>query len=142
MSGHVYTVQFRIFSEKLDPAVITSELGLQPCQVRRQGDLRSDGKVFIGMWACNGYGNEDGPDWDSLEEGLTFLLEKLWPVREVVAGYRSDAKLIWWCGHFQTGFDGGPQLSPSLLARLGTFGADLFIDNYFSNIGGSGQRDT
>jgi hypothetical protein len=44
MSVHVYTVEFRIFREKLDPAVMTSELGLQPCQVRRQGDLRSDGK--------------------------------------------------------------------------------------------------
>jgi len=142
MSGHVYTVEFRICSEKLNPAVITSELGLQPCQVRRQGELRSDGKVFIGMWAYNGYGNWDGPDWDSLEEGLTFLLDKLWPVREIVAGYRSDAKLVWWCGHFQTTYDGGPKLSPSLLARLGMFGADLFIDNYFSDIDGSGQHHT
>jgi Domain of unknown function (DUF4279) len=142
MNAHVYTVEFRIFSATLDPVTITSELGLQPCQVRLQGTLRADGEVFTGMWAYNGYGSEDGPDWESLEEGLAFVLSKLWPVRDVLAGYRSNARLLWWCGHFQTSVDGGPQLSSSLLARLGTFGADFYIDNYLSSKDGEGQRLT
>ena len=132
MSGHIYTVEFRIFSETLDPIVITSTLNLQPCQVRRQGSRRDDGKIFTGMWAYNGYGEAKIPDWDSLEEGLTFLLDKLWAHKEVIIGYKSNARLMWWCGHFQSSFDGGPQLSPFLLGKLGIFGADLFIDNYFS----------
>ena len=131
MTGHVFTVEFRIFSGTLDPEAITNELGLQPCQMRRQGDLRADGKVFTGMWAYSGYQKEDGPDWDSLEEGLVFVLDKLWPHKQVIASYQSKAELILWCGHFQTSFDGGPHLSAALLSRLGEFGADLFIDNYF-----------
>src|SRR6266404_2978574 len=70
--------------------------------------------------------------WETLEEGLAFVLDKLWRHRQLIASYKSKAKLIWWCGHFQTSFDGGPTLSASLLSRLGEFGADLFIDNFFS----------
>ncbi len=132
MSGHVYTVEFRIFSETLDPGAITNTLSLQPCQVRRQGSLRADGKIYSGMWAYNGCGDTKSPEWVSLEEGLTFVLDKIWPRKEAIAGYISNAQLVWWCGHFQSTFDGGPKLSPFLLGKLGTFGADLFIDNYFS----------
>jgi len=46
--------------------------------------------------------------------------------------YCAGGIFTWWCGHFQSGFDGGPTLTPDLLRRLGEFGADLFIDNYFS----------
>jgi uncharacterized protein DUF4279 len=123
--GHVYTVEFRIFSETLDPALITNELGLQPCQVRIQGSRRADGKTFTGMWAFDGIATSStqGTDWDSLEEGLIYVLDKLWPKKEIIASYARGADLVWWCGHFQSSFDGGPELSPSLLSRLGEFGA-------------------
>ncbi len=70
-------------------------------------------------------------EWSSIEEGLIFVMDKLWPHRDVIAGYQSTSRVMWWCGNFQTTFDGGPTLSPSLLKRLGEFGAELFIDNYF-----------
>jgi hypothetical protein len=142
MSGHVYKVEFRIWSETLDPGVITSALNLQPCQARRQGSQRADGKTFTGMWAYNGYGHAESPDWDSLEEGLTFVSDKLWPQKEMITGYKSNARLMWWCGHFQSTFDGGPKLSPFLLGKLGMFGADLFIDNYFSVNSTNASRDS
>ena len=65
--------------------------------------------------------------------GLTYVLDKLWHLREVIAKYKTSGELIWWCGNFQSSFDGGPSLSPDLLKRLGEFGARLFIDNYFSS---------
>ena len=130
MSGHKYTVEFRIFSKTLDPAEITRELGLQPCQVRIEGTTRSDGKLMQGMWAYDaGAGHTE---WDSLGDGLAFVLDSLWPYRDTIARYKTSGKLVWWCGHFQSSFDGGPSLSPDLLKRLGEFGAELFIDNYFS----------
>jgi Domain of unknown function (DUF4279) len=132
MARHLFTVEFRVVSETLDPEMITCELGLKPCQTRRQGELRADGKIFTGMWAYSGYEESDGPYWETLEEGLAFVLDELWRRRQLIASYKSKAKLIWWCGHFQTSFDGGPTLSASLLSRLGEFGADLFIDNFFS----------
>jgi len=132
--GHEYTVEFRIYSETLDPDVITRELGLQPCQVRIQGSLRSGGKsTHTGMWGFDGTDEETAgnKNWDSLEEGLAYVMDKLWPVREKIAKYAGNGESIWWCGHFQSSFDGGPHLSPNLLRRLGEFGAPLYIDNYF-----------
>jgi hypothetical protein len=136
-NAHHYTVEFRIFSDVIDPATITRELDLHPCQVRVLGSRRADGKIFTGMWAFNGITEEgpQAPEWDSLEDGLVHLLEILWSRREAIAQYAANAELIWWCGHFQRSFDGGPRLSPGLLTRLGAFGAALYIDNYFSDVG-------
>ena len=131
MTGHAFTVEFRIVGGDLDPELITSELGLEPCQTRGPGELRADGRVLPGIWAYSGYGQCDGPYWEALEEGIVFVLDRLWRHREVIGSYKTKAKLIWWCGHFQTSFDGGPVLSASLLSRLGEFGAELFIDTFF-----------
>jgi hypothetical protein len=129
MNGHDYTVQFRIFSKTLDPAKITLELDLQPCQIKREGDIGVGRRWQEGMWAFDG--GEGSIEWESLEDGITFVLDKLWSRREAIAKYKASAKLIWWCGNFQYSFDGGPCLSADLLKRLGEFGADLYIDNHF-----------
>ena len=131
MVGHEYTVEFRIFSKTLDPSEITRELALQPCQIRVEGALGPGGRVQDGMWAFDGA--EGSINWESLEDGLNFVLDKLWPLRETIAKYKSNGKLIWWCGNFQSSFDGGPTLSAALLGRLGEFGAELFIDNYLAD---------
>lgn len=52
------------------------------------------------------------------------------PVR---AGGNHKFDLVWWCGHFQSSFDGGPMISPSLLTRLGEFGVLLFIDQFLDH---------
>jgi hypothetical protein len=131
MSGHEYTVEFRICSKTLDPAEITRELGLQPCQVRIEGTPGFSGRLQQGMWAYDG--GEGTIYWESLAEGITFVLDKLWPYREAIAKYKSSGEFVWWCGNFQSSLNGGPRLSPDLLKRLGEFDADLFIENYFSN---------
>jgi hypothetical protein len=130
MSGHDYTVEFRIFSKTLDPAEIARELGLQPCQIGIEGAPGLGGRPQQGMWAYNGGGGHI--TWESLADGLTFVLDKLWSHREAIAKYKTGGELVWWCGNFQSSFDGGPRLSPDLLKRLGEFGAYLYIDNYFS----------
>lgn len=130
MRGHDYTVEFRIFSETLDPNEITRELGLQPCQIRIQGASGLGKRPQQGMWAYDG--GEGSITWESLADGLTFVLDKLWPHREAVAKYKAAGTLVWWCGNFQSSLDGGPTLPPALLKRLGEFGAELYIDNYFS----------
>lgn len=129
-NGHEYTVEFRIFSKTLDPNEITRELGLQPCQIRIEGAPGLGKRPQQGMWAYDG--GEGNITWESLADGLTFLLDKLWPHREAIAKYKPAATLMWWCGNFQSSFDGGPTLTATLLKRLGEFGAELFIDNYFA----------
>jgi hypothetical protein len=133
MPPHKYSVQFRIISETLDPKVVTRNVGLQPNQVWIAGSPCGPRKTYPGMWGYNGSTSDTAVFWSSLTEGLEFVLEKLWPHREAIKSFgESGAKLIWWCANFQSGFDGGPLLSPALLARLGEFGAELFIDNYIS----------
>ena len=109
MQGHEYTVEFRIFSQRLSPDEITRELGLQPCQTRVAGATGSVGRLpqgVQGMWAYNG--GVGRTRWESLEEGLTFVLDKLWPYREMIAKYKANGEFVWWCGNFQSSFDGGP----------------------------------
>jgi len=45
--------------------------------------------------------------------------------------YKQRYSVEFWCGHFQSSFDGGPRLSAQLMRRLSDFGVDLYIDNYF-----------
>ena len=130
MNGHTYTVEFRIYSSNIDPSEITKELGLQPCQTR-MANTTAVRKSSKNMWAYDG--GEGSQEWDSLEEGITCVLDKLWIHRGTIGKYKPDADLVWWCGNFQSSFDGGPRLSPELLKRLGEFGASLFIDCYFSS---------
>jgi len=125
--GHEYTVELRLYGEALDPDAIGRDTGLQPCRVRLAGSQVGNKTFKDAMWAFDG---GHGGEWDSLEEGLSFVLDQLGTV--TLSKYRAEYKTIWWCGHFQSSFDGGPTLSASLLQRLGQFGAEIFIDNYIS----------
>jgi hypothetical protein len=84
------------------------------------------------MWAFNGGGDSDDFEWEALEDGLAFVLDRLGPAEKLFSVYSRDYRVVWWCGHFQSAFDGGPTLSAQMLRRLGPFGAELFVDNYFS----------
>jgi uncharacterized protein DUF4279 len=128
--GHKYTVEFRIYGKNLQPDLITQELGLQPCQIRPSGESSSQADANLGMWAFDG-SDKGGVEWDSLEDGISAVLDKLWAKREIIQQYRPEKSLIWWCGNFQSAFDGGPTLHHALLVRLVEMGADIFIDNYF-----------
>ena len=132
-SNHQYTVELRVWGRDLDPERVTTDTGLRPCQTRARGDRWGSRTYDESMWAFNGEGAAPTRDWDSLEDGLTFVLDKLGDSHAVFARLASQFTVIWWCGHFQSSFDGGPTLSPQLLTRLGTFGANLYIDNYFSS---------
>ena len=129
---HEYTVEFRIFGKDLIPSMITDDLGLEPALVRNAGEGRdSNTRWDEALWAYDGYpASFDDKTWDSLEDGLRFVLEKLWPLKDKICGYKPRFKMILWCGHFYVGFNGGPTLSPDLLKLLGDFGVELFIDNY------------
>src|SRR5438552_2670610 len=124
-NGHRYTVELRVSGKPLDPDAITRETGLQPCQTRLAGSRVGNRTFDRAMWGFDGGGPSD---WDSLEEGLAFVLNRLKAAEKLFARYRSEYEVVWWCGHFQSSFDGGPVLSGPMLARLGAFGVELFID--------------
>lgn len=87
------------------------------------------------MWSYDGFPQGESPkSWDSLDEALVSVVQKMWPVRHKLEGYKQRYKVILRCGHFQSSFDGGPTLSPSTLKMLGEFGVEVFIDNYLSEV--------
>lgn len=130
-SNHRYTAEIRFTAADLDPSAVSRLLQLEPT---RSVDRTSSSAKRIPFWAYNGEG-EAGfqAEWASLEEGLEFLVARLSPARPSIVDLSKTVDGLWWCGHFQSSFDGGPTLSPKLLADLASFGLPLFIDNYFSN---------
>jgi hypothetical protein len=130
---HEYTVELRISGSDLVPAIITEELKLEPSLIREVGERRGEGKVWDqALWSYNGFPANTPGSWPSLENGLAFLLDRLAPVRSQIDNYKKNHEVVFWCGHFQSSFNGGPTLSATLMQRLADFGVDLYIDNYFS----------
>jgi len=129
--NHTYSVEFRLYGDLLDPVEVSSIIGLQATQW-------SNGKPIgqrprMPFWGYNGSDDPQFQDeWQSLEDGLALVSRRLKPYRSIIAKLSERFDGIWWCGHFQCSFDGGPTLSPSLLADIASFGCPLFLDNYHS----------
>ncbi len=133
---HEYTVELRISGAELAPDTITQALGLEPSLVRQVGEHRGAGTVWDkALWGYNGFPGDTTKSWASLEDGLTFVLDRLEPLRSEIDKYIRKYDAVWWCGHFQSSFDGGPTLSAKLMRRLADFGVDLYLDNYFIDSG-------
>jgi hypothetical protein len=132
LTMHEYTVELRISGAELVPATMTRALGLEPSLVRQVGERRGEGKVWDqAVWGYNGFPADTPKSWASLEDGLTFLLDRLERLRSEIDKHKQKYDAVWWCGHFQSSFDGGPTLSAKLMRRLADFGVDLYIDNHF-----------
>jgi len=131
---HEYTVEFRIYGEDLNPSEVTNELGLEPTLIHLAGERRSQTTVWQeGMWGYNGYSANHGcKEWQSLEDGLLFLIEKLNPVKPVIKKLKRKYRLVMWCGCFQEDVNSSLTLSPLILKMLGSLGVELTLDTYIS----------
>lgn len=131
---HTYTVGLRFYGNELEPSEISARLNLQPSGLLSKTQSQLATRKRRPYWAYNGQG-EAGfqSEWTSLEDGLKFLLKSLSSRKVDIIALARQYDAIWWCGHFQTSFDGGPTLSSTLLTEIGSFGVPLSIDNYFSS---------
>lgn len=131
--NHTYMVELRFYGDALEPSEITRRLCLQPSTTSDDLPVGPKGRKRRPVWGYNGQG-EDGfqSEWQSLEQGLDFVLRRIAPLQATVVELSQDFKGIWWCGHFQASFDGGPTLSSKTLAEIASYGLPLFIDNYFA----------
>jgi hypothetical protein len=93
------------------------------------------------MWGYSAYPTNRPKNWDSLEEGLSALLNIFMPLKKKIAEYAEKYDVNLWCGHFTSSFDGGPTLSPEILKKLGDFGVELFLDTYFQSDEESSQGE-
>lgn len=133
-AAHAYTVELRFSGDLLAPSEISAQLNLQPSDAFSQSQNQSPTRKRRPYWAFNGQG-EVGfqSEWTSLEDGLEFLLKSLSSRKAEIIALARQFDTVWWCGHFQASFDGGPTLSPKLLTEIGSYGIPLSIDNYFSD---------
>lgn len=130
--NHAYTVELRFYGEGLVPSKITELLGLEPSNSSDM--MSSNSRKITPFWSYNAQDEKGFKfEWESLEEGLVFLHRKLAPIKSNVAACNKLFDGIWWCGHFQKSFDGGPLLSPETLKDISSYDIPLQIDNYFSN---------
>lgn len=131
-ANHIYTVELRFYGDDLKPLEISRHLCLNPTNSSDILTISSERKKIRPFWTYDGHG-EDGfeSQWDSLEDGMNFLLRQLIHVRSKVVELSQKFEGIWWCGHFQSSFDGGPTFSSNLMAEIATYGIPIFIDNYF-----------
>ena len=133
-AAHVYTVELRFSGDQLEPSEISARLNLQPSTAFGHSQNQSATRKRRPYWAYNGQ-SESGfqQEWISLEDGLVFLLKSLNSRKVEIMALSRQFDGLWWCGHFQASFDGGPTLSPRLLTEIGGYEIPLCIDNYFSD---------
>ena len=131
---HSYTVALSFHGEQLEPSELSAKLNLQPSHSFSQQQSQSMQRKRTPFWSYNGQGQLRFQDeWESLEEGLIFLLQILNSRKAEIISLAQQFDAVWWVGHFQGSFDGGPTLSPKLMAEISTYEIPLSIDNYFSD---------
>jgi hypothetical protein len=132
MSGHRYTVEFRFSGDSLDIERISREMMLEP-STSLLPSITTAGRRRGAVWGYDGYDEEGFVErWSSLGEGLAFLFDRLDSKIPTIRELSKDYEGIWWCGHFQSSFDGGPLLGINIIEGLQKFRVPIFIDNYFS----------
>ncbi len=70
-------------------------------------------------------------EWGDIKDGLEFLFKILEGKMNNIQSLSQIHKAIWWCGHFQKSFDGGPLFSIEIINELSRFGIPLYLDCYF-----------
>jgi Domain of unknown function (DUF4279) len=75
----------------------------------------------------------DNPEWQSLEDGLRSLVERLLPLKDDLRDLRQRYSSEAYCGHFGTGFGGGPSISAETLRSLADLGLTLTIKTYWGD---------
>lgn len=134
VAAHAYTVELRFSGDQLEPSEISARLNLQPSNAFSQSQNQATTRKRRPYWAYNGQGDVGfQSEWASLEDGLEFLLKSLGSKKAEIIAIARQFDGLWWCGHFQASFDGGPTLSPKLLTEIVSYGIPLSIDNYFSD---------
>lgn len=133
---NTYTVEFRIEGSSLIPSNITKILELTPSQTENIGESINPKRKNNALWSYNGIFSEENfteQKWETLEEGLLYILEKLQPKANIIQNKLNIYKRYLWCGHFQESFSGGPKFSPELLKKLAEFNTELILSNYCSD---------
>lgn len=129
--GHSYTAALRFSGPPEKIHGLSENLGLPGVALpQRVVNTASSMPVSILTWNYSISSSSPNGDWDSLEEALEVLLSECRSARHRIIAAASTLKGVWWCGHFQSSFDGGPRLTADLLEVLSSFTLPFYLDCY------------
>ncbi len=130
---HSYTAALRIAGKALNTDEVSKRLALNPTYTRQVGQRLSESRTYdTALWSYEAVTTGNDTHWASLEFALASLLQIFLPLKYVLAEYSERFEVFLWCGHFSSGFSGGPKFSPGLLKGLADLNVTLYIDTYFS----------
>lgn len=131
---HKYTVDLMIAGDNLDQAEVSGLLGMKASVFLNKGEPRSQRAPRVGsVWSFQIDPPEGKPEWQSLEAGLKSMIEKLQPLKGALGKLRERFSTDAYCGHFGSGFGGGPSISPQTLRQLADLGLTLTIKTYWGS---------
>jgi hypothetical protein len=129
---HEYSVELLIAGDDLDKAEVSRTLGLQSSVFLRKGEpMGPKRRREQSVWSFDVRPSPDDPAWESLDDGLKCLVEKLLPLKNALSELRQRYSTEAYCGHFGSGFGGGPSISAETLRRLADLGLTLTIKTYW-----------
>lgn len=129
---HEYSVELLVAGDDLEEAEISRKLGLESTGFLKKGEpLPPKRHREQSVWSFAVRPSPDNPDWPSLDDGLRHLAEKLLPLRNALSELKGRYSIEAYCGHFGSGFGGGPSISPETLRLLAELGLTLTIKTYW-----------
>ena len=132
---HEYDVALAISGDEIDEAEISALLNLKCSVFHRRGERRSPDAVNeSSAWVHHVDLSEGKPEWQSLELGLSSLIQLMLSRRGALQELRKRYSVEAYCGHFGSGFGGGPSISPETMNLLADLALTLTINTYWRSI--------
>lgn len=129
---HTYSVGLVIAGDDLDEAEVSRRLGLESTVFLKKGEpLPPKRRRKQSVWSFDVRPSPDNPDWQSLDDGLKCLVNKLLPLKAALIELKERYSTEAYCGHFGSGFGGGPSISPETLRLVADLGLTLTIKTYW-----------
>ena len=120
----------RIFSDQIEPNAVTKALGLVPTECFTKGDIHGNGlrRKFHGWFFSTKNSSGSRDTRYHLDLILTALEGKSKAIQELRArGCELDI-----CSYWASEGQGGPEITPPQMLKLGAMGLSVWWDIYFS----------
>jgi len=131
---HEYSVKLSIAGNDLDESEVSKKLGLRPDVFLKKGEPMGPRREREqSVWSIDVRPSPDNPAWGSLDDGLRCLVQRLLPLKNALDELRQRYSTDAYCGHFGSGFGGGPSISPATLGLLADLGLTLTIKTYWGD---------
>lgn len=133
---HEYTVGLRISGGEVDEPEISEMLGMKSSVFFKKGEPLApqlQDEHCTSTWSFHFDPPVGKPVWPSLEDGLRYMIERLLPKNDILLKLKKRYSMIGYCGHFGSGFGGGPSITPETLGVLSQLGLTLTIKTYWGS---------